>query len=269
MGARLFAWAIRSRSALVLLALLSGRDGLTAQECTTPATKPIGSVTASADLIRASTDDDKLGAAVQLTRWAGTSLCPAGGLRRHRTVLTLGSDYRARTDAAASTSITRSHRLDVAQTLMLNQDAFLQGSGQLFHNNSLGVRLQQTYRLGIGAAVGALEMGVAGAYVDQDFGDAGPAASFGAVSVHETAGWDLPYPAAGTQLTQSIRALLPVGEAGAKQVAVSVEVRAPLTSTVGVSWSLWNEYLENAPEGRERNYLRTSFGVRWSFNENP
>ena len=259
-------WVPKARAVARLFVCLSLTPAaLAGQTCQTPSNRPTGSLSASADLIRATTDDNKIGASGRFVLWSGASLCPAQSLRRWRTLATLGADYRKKKGSDGTTTITRSYRADLAQTLMLGRGVFLGGATQLFHNNSLGVELQQVYRLSAGVALGALEIGAGPAYVDQDFGDAGASSSFGAVALHETAGFTMRYPVAGTMVTESVRALLPVGEDDAKQLALSAHLIVPLTASLGVSWSLWRDYIENAPVGRNRTYLRTSFGFSWAF----
>jgi len=247
------------------LGVLGVPVALVGQECQPPATRPTGSLSASADLIRATTDDTKLGATGRFVLWSGRPMCPRNSLRRWRTLATLGADYRAKEASSGATSITRSYRADVAQALMLGGRGFLDGAVQLFHNNSLGVQLQQVYRVSAGLTLGDLEVGVGPAYVDQDFGDAGVASSFGAVSVYETVGLTIPFPRIATTITQFARALLPVGEADARQVTMGANVIVPVTAALGVTWSSWAAPIENAPRGRDQDYVTTSLGVSWEF----
>jgi hypothetical protein len=179
--------------------------------------------------------------------------------------VTVGGDYRGKEAADGTLAITRSYRLDASQALLLSSRLFADATAQIFHNNSLGVELQQVYRASAGLMIGSLEFGAGPAYVDQDFGAAGESTSFWAASIHETAGVTITLPVAGTILTQSARVLLPIDESDAKQLTIAANAIVPVTQTFGLSWSLWHAYLENAPTGREKNYTTTSVGVNWTF----
>jgi hypothetical protein len=251
---------------LAWLALAAGLPTLgSAQPCTPPVNHPKGVISSSIDLIRATTDDTKLGGTGRVVLWSGASLCPQAQLRRLRSLVTVGADYREKEASDGRLSITRSYRLDAAQAIVLSNRVFTDVAAQLFHNNSLGVELQQVYRATVGVVVGSFEFGAGPAYVDQDFGTAGESATFWSASIHETAGLASSFPVAGTQLTQSIRLLLPFDQPDAQQLNAAANAIVPITASFGISWSLWYAYLENAPTGREKSYTSTSLGITWEF----
>jgi hypothetical protein len=250
-----------------LVALLMG--GASAVQAQCPADGPptvSGDVSLTGDVVRSSLNEDKLGANGQVTFRFGAHESLGLCTTPYRLITQMGTEYRRRR-TAKETSFLRNHRFEASLLRSLTSDWFVSSSAQWYHNNLQGIQLQQAYRLVAGRTLGWAELSAGPALLVQDFGTEEESRSFAAISIRETGLVPLVHLTDRHQikLQQSVRFTQPTDEPEARQITASAVLSIPIIKSIKVTWSGWYDYFDNAPTGRERSYLSTTFGLGFEF----
>jgi len=227
-----------------------------------------GQLDASAAITSATTDAETYAADLFLQNDIshGNTQAESCGWGRQRTRLKIVPTYDSKRKEGASASVTRRVSGDLQHLVFLpGGHLFASVNANLLHNNSLGLRLQQTYDMRVGGTVDAravsLEVSAGPAFVRQDFMGAGPDAHFWAGSVTATTSVSLAFISAESEFDQVVRVTLPWSQPGERwHAGVVASLRLGITKRFGLTTTLYEDYVANVPKGFKKNYLALNVG---------
>ena len=190
------------------------------------------------------------------------------GFPSQRTLLDIIPSYDAKKSSTASPlNITRNYSAKFQHLIFLKSNRYYATvNADLYHNNSLGIYLQQGYGAGMGALLfdNSFEVSADIRGVGEHFLK-GRNLSFPGSQLSERYSLPLTFIHPQATLSETLVYLLPFTEEHAWQIRSVVELSLPVTATLKVTAAAFDDYVRNAPAAFRRNYFRTSFGLQFSF----
>jgi hypothetical protein len=176
-----------------------------------------------------------------------------------RTLIDILPSYDAKWNPHATPVITRNFSGNIQHMFFLNSNAlYSYVTANLYHNNSLGVYLRQSYGGGFGVVHGNLELDADIRLIGEHFYSPGLSATLAGAGLK--ASYDLPIgdKAALTLMEQFVpvfnqeRAWFSNAYAG---------LNVPITPKWSFTVAAYDNYLRNAPPTFRRNYLKSTIGI--------
>jgi hypothetical protein len=265
-----------ARLAFVCVALSLGDAWTAAAQNACPGGPPgpdglvLKKVSAGITLLDATQEQRTFSASViPLYDWnVGTPDAPSCGWPYQRTRMDLSASYDGKRNAAGALTVTRNHRLMVQHLMFLRSNAaYAYASGDLTHNNSLGVKFNQAYAGGVGYARSFYEVDADIRFIDENLYADGADARLVGLGLQGRI--DIPLDFLLKEATVSVteQAIPVFNKSDAWMNNAAIDVFLPFTtnaSTWGVTVSLQDNYLRNAPTGFKRSYFRTSLNLTYS-----
>jgi hypothetical protein len=180
-----------------------------------------------------------------------------------RTIVDLLPSYDSKWNPHATPSITRNFGANLQHMFFLKDNAvYAYVSGNLYHNNSLGLYLRQSYGGGIGVVHENLELDADIRFIGEHFYSPGVSASLAGAGLK--ASYNIPL--GGNGITLNLTELfVPVFN---QQKAWYSEGFAALNVPITPKWSVvvgaFDNYLRNAPNKFRRNYLKSTIGISYT-----
>lgn len=193
------------------------------------------------------------------------------GWPHQRSLLTISPTYDdKRSSKPDSANITRNYNAIFQQTLFtVTDDWFVPVFGNLYHNNSLGMYLQQSYGAGIGHTMGALELDADLQFVGEHFYPSkgyppNKSLSLAGIGLQERYDLPLSFIHMGATFTEAIEFLPILNDGSAWQGHGIAEVSIPFTQQLSFVLSAFDNYIENAPPTYRKNYFKTTMGIQYT-----
>ncbi len=202
-----------------------------------------------------------------------------------RTVIDLIPSYQETKKGGSSPTFIRNYGADVRHEVFLHSsDTFAYLDATLYHNNSLGMYLQQSYSGGFGVARGAFEADADMRFVGEHFYSPGINASLVGLGLSGLVDIPLTKKRAGVILPSSGGSVAPPKAPPARPtltlreriVPVLNQSKAWYSNSVAAlnipfndKWSFtveaFDNYLRNAPYTFRRNYVQATAGITYSL----
>jgi hypothetical protein len=182
---------------------------------------------------------------------------------RTRIELLPNYDDKRKNDTPGSAVITEDYFGRLQQLIFLNSDRYyVPVTADLFRNNSLGVYFQQSYGAGIGTQWNGLELDADIRFIGEHFYDVSPSRELVGSELQEQ--YTFTWPRIGAVLTET-GDFIPVFNASrAWQGKGVVDLLKPITPKLSFSASVTDDYIENAPPGFHKNYIKTAVGLTFT-----
>jgi hypothetical protein len=194
------------------------------------------------------------------------------GWPHQRSLLILSPTYDdKRNPAKPPANITRNYNAILQHMFYTSSDnLYVPLLANLYHNNSLGIYLQQTYGGGVGRTFGALELDADLRFIGEHLytppKSSKPIESLGLIGAGLSERYDLSLGKikAGAKLTQSLEFVPVFDHAGAWQGHGIVGISIPFTQQLSFVVSAFDNYVQNAPPTFNKNYFKTTVGIQYS-----
>jgi len=187
-----------------------------------------------------------------------------------RTIFDLGTTYDAKRSDTSPLNITRRHIAGFQELVSLGNTNryYAVGNAEVYHNNSLGIRLQQAYGAGLGGLFFGdnLELTADIRGVGQQFYKQRNQ-RFAAAGLRENYSLGLPFLAPGATIGETFSVILPIDAERSRQFRAFSVLRIPFNPRVAFSVTAYDDYAQNAPPGFRRNYLTTTVGFDLTFTK--
>jgi len=185
------------------------------------------------------------------------------GAPYQRTFLDILPAYDAKKTGKAAPIITRNYGATIQQLFFLSSNAnYAYAVGNWYHNNSLGLYLEQNYGAGVGATHNNLEVDADLRFVGEHFYSPGVSASL--VGAGLKGSYDIPLGHKGVKLNLTEQ-FVPIFNQSRAWLSNGIgALNVPFTPKWGMTVLVFDNYLRNAPDTFRRNYLKTTIGVTYS-----
>jgi hypothetical protein len=180
-----------------------------------------------------------------------------------RTFLDILPSYDAKKTGKAAPIITRNYGATLQHLFFLSSNAnYAYVVGNWYHNNSLGLYLEQNYGAGVGATHGNLEVDVDLRFVGEHFYSPGVSTSL--IGAGLKGSYDIPIGGKGVKLNLTEQFVPVFNRSRAWFSDGTAALNVPFTTQWSMTAQLFDNYLRNAPQSFRRNYLKTTIGVSYS-----
>jgi hypothetical protein len=194
----------------------------------------------------------------------------ACGWPHQRTLIQATPSYDSKKTNKPPANITRAYEFDFQHLAFLNNNRVWAAFNlALYHNNSLGIYLQQSYGLGMGVLLGPgsrpVELGADLRFVGEHFYSPGRSVGFLGARFLELYTVPLDFIRPGTRLVESLRYIPALTESKAWMLRGRVDLLIPISARWAFSATpVYDDYLRNAPYTFRRNYFKTQIGLQFS-----
>jgi hypothetical protein len=213
----------------------------------------------------------------------------AKGWSYKRTLLDFSSTYDAKKSDTSPLNITRRHLLLLQHlhSVTKNNKGFVMANAELYHNNALGMRLQQSYgggggytfqrsapRNGVNTVLSDLELSSEFRVLDQNFTKQARQ-RFAAALIRQQFTQDLgsfcnastpaATPCPRVQFISIFSTIMPFAESDAWQMRGYAALVLPFNSRFAMRLSSFGDYLRNAPKPFRKSFVVSTIGVDIKF----
>lgn len=192
------------------------------------------------------------------------------GWPHQRTLLDLQASYddKRKGDKPGDANITQEYDGRLQHLLFITSDAFYASTvADLYHNNSLGLYLEQSYGGGFGRIWQGWEFDADLRLIGEHFYGPNPSASLIGSQLSERRSFLLNWIKPGTTFVELGKYTPVFNMSSAWQLYGRGDLNVPITKKLQVTFSVSDNYVENAPAPYRKNYLKTMAGLE--FDPNP
>lgn len=226
----------------------------------------LNSVAVNLSYLGTTQTDQTYGGSVESTRnWNPED----DGWPYQRTLLDLQANYddKRKNSKPGSANITREYDGRLQHLLFITSHAFYASTvADLYHNNSLGLYLQQSYGGGVGRIWLGTEFDADLRFIGEHFYGPSPSVSLvgSQLSVRRTflMNWIRP----GTNVAGEARYTPVFNMGSAWQLFGRADLTIPITKKWQAKFEVVDNYVENAPSPNRKNYLKTMLGFAYTPN---
>jgi hypothetical protein len=179
-----------------------------------------------------------------------------------RTLIDLTPSYDEKRNPHATPVITRNYGANIQHMFFLNSNAvYSYVTANLYHNNSLGLYLRQSYGGGFGVVHGNLELDADIRFIGQHFYSPGMSASLAGAGLKGS--YNIPLSDKATlTLTEQFVPVFNQERAWFSNAVGGLNV--PITPKWSFTVAAYDNYLRNAPSSFRRNYLKSTIGIAYT-----
>ena len=202
------------------------------------------------------TDQNYGGSVVAVRNWNPEDQ----GWPHQRTLLDLGANYddKRKSSKPGDANITQEYDGRLQHLSFITSDAFYASTvADLYHNNSLGIYLEQSYGGGAGRIWHGTEFDADLRFIGEHFYAPNPSASLIGSQLSERHTFYLNWIRTGTGFTELIRYTPVFNQTSAWQLYGRGDLFIPINKKLLVSFEVDDNYVENAPSPYRKNYLKT------------
>jgi len=201
-----------------------------------------------------------------LANWhADATDSSACGWPYQRTLVDLPISYDEKRSGKMAPNVTRNYGATLQHTVfLLSNGVFGYGVADLYHNNSLGVYMRQSYGGGFGFTHGRLEFDGDLRFVGEHF--YAPAASVSFLGIGLKGKYDIPlaFVRRGTVLSLTEQFVPALSQSHTWFSNGGAFLAVPINSKFAMTVTAQDNYLPNAPVAFRRNYFKTGIGIQYS-----
>jgi Protein of unknown function, DUF481 len=180
-----------------------------------------------------------------------------------RTLFDLLPSYDEKWNPHATPVITRNFGANVQHLFFINSNAFYAYvTGNLYHNNSLGLYLQQGYGGGFGVVHGNLELDADLRFIGEHFYTPGTSATLAGAGLKGS--YNIPLGSKGATLNLTEQFVPVFNQERAWYSNSYGGLNIPITPRWAVTVTAYDNYLRNAPYTFRRNYLKSTIGIAYT-----
>lgn len=188
------------------------------------------------------------------------------GWNHQRTMLDLLPSYdeKRKNNNPGSATITRVYDGKLQHLFFITSNNFYESTvAHLYHNNSLGIYLEQFYGGGPGWIVHNVELNADLMFIGEHFYAVNP--SLGLVGAELSASYTFDFKLKKLHLSLTPKAIMrPVFNASrAWQTQGRLDLAIPMTRNLQLDVATLDYYVENAPPAFQKNYFKTSIGFEY------
>jgi hypothetical protein len=180
-----------------------------------------------------------------------------------RTLIDLLPSYDEKWNPHATPVITRNFGANIQHMFFINSNAvYAYVTGNLYHNNSLGLYLRQSYGGGFGVVHGNLELDADVRFIGEHFYKPGVSATLAGTGLKGT--YNIPLGSKGPSLNLTEQFVPVFNQERAWFSNAYAGLNLPITPKWSVTVAAYDNYLRNAPYTFRRNYLKSTIGIAYT-----
>jgi len=191
------------------------------------------------------------------------------GWPHQRTLLELQANYddKRKNSKPGSANVTREYDGLLQHLMFIDSDTFFASTvADLYHNNSLGLYLEQSYGAGLGRLWLGTEFDADLRFIGEHFYGANPSRSLVGSQLSEKHTFVLDFIKSGAKLTETAKYTPVFNASSAWQLSGIFDLTIPITKKLQFSSSVSDYYVENASSSYRKNYLKTTIGLEYTPN---
>jgi hypothetical protein len=191
------------------------------------------------------------------------------GWPHQRTLLDLQANYddKRKNSKPGSANITQEYDGRLQHLFFITSDAFYASTvADFYHNNSLGLFLEQSYGGGVGRLWHGTEFDADLRFIGEHFYGPNPSVSLAGSQLSERRTFYLNWIRSGANIVEEAKYTPVFNMGSAWQLYGRADLSIPINKKLQAKFGVADNYVENAPAPYRKNYLKTTMGLTYAPN---